>query len=376
MRESIVVVGGGIAGLSLALEAAPDFDVTVLETEFQPGYHSTGRSAAVLHIPFENDVVHRLTLESVGFFRSPRQGFDGIAASLSTLRIGRTADEERVEEFLETWIGRCPCLERVSQSQLLTECPILSSEFTTGVIDQTSLHLDVHQLLTSTRRAFKELGGRVKTNFRVVAIESDQGSWQLTSDNGTTACADIIVNAAGAWLDDIAKLAGVQPLGVQPKRRTGIRCRPDSLTSSWPMCYLITHDLYFKPEGQSLMFSPCDATPCAPSDAQPEVIDVAQAIARLERSTMLCNVIPEESWAGLRVFVPDECPIIGYDNDQPGFFWYGAFGGFGVQTAPACSKLGARLLRHTSHTNSTVSAQELSPNRLHRIDGYQNVVVS
>ena len=251
MRESVVIVGGGIAGLSLALQAASDFDITVLETEFQPGYHSTGRSAAVLHIPFENDVVHRLTLESVEFFQSPSRGFNGIADSMSTLRVGRVVGEPKIEQFFETWSERCPWLVRLSQNQLLAKCPILSSDFTSGVFDCRSLHLDVHHLLTCTRQAFKEKGGRVETNFRVVSIESVHGSWRLTADNGSTVNADIIVNAAGAWVDEIAKLAGVQPIGVQAKRRTGIRCKPEVFSSSWPMCYLITDDLYFKPEGQS-----------------------------------------------------------------------------------------------------------------------------
>lgn len=364
MRESVVIVGGGIAGLSLALQAASDFDITVLETEFQPGYHSTGRSAAVLHIPFENDVVHRLTLESVDFFQSPPLGFKGIAESLSTLRIGRIADEPKIEQFLETWKERCPWLVRLSQSQLLAECPILSSDFTKGVIDGRSRHLDVHQLLTCTRQAFTELGGRVVTNFRVVSIESVNGTWKLTSDNGSTVTADTIVNAAGAWVDEVAKLAGIQPLGVQAKRRTGIRCKPEVFSSSWPMCYLITNDLYFKPEGQSLMLSPCDETPSAPCDIRPEMIDIAQGIARLEASTKLRDVVPQECWAGLRVFVSDQCPVVGYDYYHPGFFWYGAFGGFGVQTAPGCSKLGAQLLRHTPSVDSSLSVRELSPSRL------------
>lgn len=363
MRESVAIVGGGIAGLSLASQAAPHFNVTVLETEFQPGYHSTGRSAAVLHIPFENDVVHQLTLESVGFFKSPPTGFQGIAESLSTLRIGRIADESKVEQFFETWVGRCPWLERLSQHKLLSECPILSNDFTTGVVDDQSLHLDVHYLLTRTRQAFKELGGRVETNFRVVSIESVQGSWRLTSDNGKTVRADIIVNAAGAWLDDIARLAGIQTLGVQAKRRTGIRCKLSVFSSSWPMCYLITDDLYFKPDGRSLMLSPCDATPSEPCDAQPEMIDIAQAIAHLERSTTLRDVVPDECWAGLRVFVRDQCPVIGYDHNHPGFFWYGAFGGFGVQSAPGCSKLGMMLLRHDASPNTSVSVKHLSPSR-------------
>lgn len=366
MRESVVVVGGGIAGLSLALQAASDFDVTVIESEFQPGYHSTGRSAAVLHIPFENDVVHRLTLESVDFYRSPPQGFEGVAESLSTLRIGKITDEPKIEKFLETWIERCPWLERLTQNQLFAKCPILLRNFTGGVIDNQSLHLDVHRLLTCTQRFFKELGGKVETNFRVVSIERVRGSWKLTSDNGARVTADILVNAAGAWVDEIARLAGVPPLGVQAKRRTGIRCRPNVFSSSWPMCYLVTDDLYFKPEGRSLMLSPCDATPSEPCDAQPEMIDIAQAIARLEECTELHDVSPHESWAGLRVFVADQCPVVGYDHDHPGFFWYGAFGGFGVQTAPGCSKLGALLLRRAELTNASVSVQELNPSRLNR----------
>lgn len=364
MKQSVVIVGGGIAGLSLALQAVQFFRVTVLDMEFQPGYHSTGRSAAVLHIPFENDLVHRLTLESVNIFQSPPQGFEGIAAPLATMRIGTTSDEPMIESFLETWTSKCPWLEVLSRPQLMANCPILSDAFTVGVMDDRSLHLDVDRILTRCRQLFKELGGQVVTDFRVVAIENVQGSWILTSDTGSVVSADVLVNAAGAWLDAIAQLAGVRTLGVQPKRRTGVRWRPEKPMSPYPMCYLITGDLYFKPEGQSLMFSPCDATPSEPCDAQPEMIDVAQARERLEASTKLRNVVPRESWAGLRVFVQDERPVIGYDQNHCGFFWYGAFGGFGVQTAPACSKIGAQILQHYSETNSSISARELSPDRL------------
>ena len=280
------------------------------------------------------------------------------------MRIGKCTNEPKIKEFFESWIEQCPWLVRLSQSQLLDNCPILSSEFTSGVLDCRSLHLDVHHLLTCTRQALKEQGGQVKTNFRVVSIESKHGSWTLTSDNGSAVKADIIVNAAGAWVDEVAQLAGVQPLGIQATRRTGIRCKPDVFSSSWPMCYLITDDLYFKPDGQSLMLSPCDETPTEPCDAQPERIDIARAIAHLELSTTLQGVFPQERWAGLRVFVPDQCPVVGYDSDHPGFFWYGAFGGFGVQTAPGCSKLGTRLLRHIPCTDTLLSELELSPRRL------------
>ena len=364
MKTSVVVVGGGIAGLSLAQQISTDFEVTVVEAEFQPGYHSTGRSAAVLHLPFENDVVHRLTLESVEFFESPQQGFEGIAEPLSTLRIGTLADELIVEQFLHTWVGRCPWLASVSWNQMSALVPFLSTDFAVGVLDPRSLQLNVDLLLDRTRKKLIAKGGSIVTSFRIVTIEFDKGSWRLISDRGEIISADIIVNAAGAWLDSIAQLAGIEPIGVQPKRRTGIRCRPDLPATSWPMCYRINHELYFKREGQSLMLSPCDATPSAPCDAQPEMIDIAQAISRLEESTTFTHIMPEETWAGLRTFVSDECPVIGYDGKHTSFFWYGAFGGFGVQTAPASSKIGAELLRGHRTTRSAVTAIELSPNRL------------
>ena len=364
-RNSVLVVGGGIAGFSLAMHASKEFDVTVVEAEFQPGYHSSGRSAAVFHIAFENDIVHRLSLDSESFFLQPPRGFGAIASTLEHMLVAKTPEKSRVDEFLDTWSQRCPWLRRVSRSEIVDRIPLLTDEYTIGALDVRSLAIDVHTLLDCYRRNVVESGGKVTTQRRLVALDDSNGQWTASFAQGEPITADIVVNAAGAWADEIANLAGVAPIGLVPKRRTGLRVHLDSNIRDWPMCYTASHSLYFKPEGNALMLSPADATESPPCDAQPEMYDVAVALDRLRQCLGVQIDRPSETWAGLRSFVDDGAPVIGFASDHPGFFWHSAFGGFGVQTSPACGKLGAELLAsNLGSMSANVSAQEIGPERL------------
>ena len=352
--------------MSLGMRATNDFDVTVVEAEFQPGYHSSGRSAAVFHIPFENDVVHRLSLMSESFFADPPETFGGVAGTLGNMMIATFEERHRVEEFLDTWTGRCPWLKRVVRDEMISLVPVLSPEFQLGVLDEKSKWLDTHALLDGYRRQLLESGGRLETSFRIVEIDDSKGFWTVTSNQGQTIEADILVNAAGAWADEVAQLAHVDKIGLVPRRRTGLRVHPSIPIANWPMCYLASGGLYFKPEGETLMLSPADAMVSAANDAQPEIIDVAIALDRLNQVTGLDFDRPAESWAGLRSFVDDEAPVIGFAPDHPNFFWFAAFGGFGIQTSPACSQIGCGLLRNKPFLPpSCVDPEELSPIRLH-----------
>lgn len=363
-RPRILVVGGGIAGFSLAMQVSRQFDTTVVEAEFQPGYHSTGRSAAVFHIAFENDTVHRLSLESESFFLDPPKSFGTIATSLENMMIAKSEELNIVESFLDTWIGRCPWLQKLNGRDITARIPVVRTNFQEGVLDTRSLALDVHALLEGYRRTFVDSGGEVMTNRRLVELDDSGGYWTASFDQGNSLEVDIVVNAAGAWADEVATLGGVQPVGLVPKRRTGLRIQPDVDFKNWPMCYRATGDLYFKPEGSSIMLSPADATESPPCDAQPELLDMALAIDRLHECTTLKVERPHETWAGLRSFVRDELPVIGYAKDHSGFFWHAAFGGFGVQTSPACGKLGAEMLKGESSTGSIdVLKQSVSPGR-------------
>ena len=364
-RQSVLVVGGGIAGLSLAMHASRDFDVTVIEAEFQPGYHSSGRSAAVFHIAFENDIVHRLSLDSESFFIEPPKGFGDIASSLEHMLVAKSEEQSRIDEFLDTWSQRCPWLRRIARSDIVDRIPLLTDDYTTGALDVRSLAIDVHTLLDCYRRSVIERGGRVVTQRRLVELDDTNGGWRASFAQGDPITADILVNAAGAWADQIAEMAGIAPIGLVPKRRTGLRVHMDPSIQNWPMCYTASHNLYFKPEGSALMLSPVDATESPPCDAQPEMYDVAVALDRLRECLGLQVDRPSETWAGLRNFVRDGAPVIGYAADHPGFFWHSAFGGFGVQTSPACAKVGAELLGCRGHPLSVnVSPAEIGPERL------------
>lgn len=363
-RPRLLVVGGGIAGFSLAMHALQRFDTTIVEAEFQPGYHSTGRSAAVFHIAFENDMVHRLSLESESFFLDPPKPFGTIATSLENMMIAKTEEQDVVDSFLDTWKGRCPWLQRLNGSDIVSRIPVIRADFRAGVLDTRSLGLDVHTLLEGYRRSFVDRGGEILTNRRLVELDDSLGHWKANFAQGDYLEVDIVANAAGAWADEIANLAGVQPIGLVPRRRTGLRIQPDVDFKNWPMCYRASGDLYFKPEGNSIMLSPADATESPPCDAQPEMLDLALAMDRLHECTTLNIERPHETWAGLRSFVGDELPVVGFAKDHAGFFWHAAFGGFGVQTSPACGKLGAELLNGDSSTISmNVSKHSLSPAR-------------
>lgn len=363
-RPSVLVVGGGIAGFSLAMHASRCFDTTLVEAEFQPGYHSTGRSAAVFHIAFENDAVHRLSLESESFFLNPPKSFGTVATSLENMMIAKTEELNIVTSFLDTWIGRCPWLQRLDGKEINQRIPVIRGCFQEGVLDKRSLALDVHTLLEGYRRSFVDSGGEVLTSRRLVELDDSHGYWKASFDQGESIETDIVVNAAGAWADEVANLAEVRPIGLVPKRRTGLRIQPNVDFRNWPMCYRATGDLYFKPEGNSIMLSPADATSSPPCDAQPEMLDMALAIERLHECTTLNVNRPHETWAGLRSFVADELPVIGFAGDHPGFFWHAAFGGFGVQTSPACGRLGAGLLNgESSPLSIDVSTLSVSPAR-------------
>ena len=364
-RPSVLVVGGGIAGFSLAMHATRHFDTTLVEAEFQPGYHSTGRSAAVFHIAFESDTVHRLSLESESFFLNPPKPFGTVATSLENMMIAKPEERNLVDSFMDTWLGRCPWLQRLNGKDITTRIPVIRSSFQEGVLDKRSLALDVHALLEGYRRSFVENDGEVMTNRRLVELDDSQGHWKANFAQGESIETDIVVNAAGAWADEVANLAGVKPLGLVPRRRTGLRIQPNVDFRNWPMCYRATGDLYFKPEGNSIMMSPADATESPPCDAQPEILDMALAMERLQECTSLAVDRPHETWAGLRSFVADELPVIGFAKDHPGFFWHAAFAGFGVQTSPACGRLAAELLNGESSPLSVDIAKEsVSPVRL------------
>jgi D-arginine dehydrogenase len=363
-RKHIVVVGGGIAGLSLASELAHDNEVTILEAEMQPGYHSTGRSAAVFVIPFVNDVVHRLSVASERFFVEPPKGFDRLSQRLTNVLVAEADNADQVTTFLDTWSRRCPWLKRVTGVEIRDEVPILKKEIVCGARDERSLALDVHNILEGHRRRLLERNGFIETRARVVEMSWQADRWRVELDNGKVLFGDMLINAAGAWATEVAELAGAVQVSLQPKRRTGIIVDTGVDSTSWPMIHVASGDLYFKPEASMLMVSPADETDSTPCDAQPDEWDVAVGMDRLNQLVTIDIDRPERTWAGLRSFVPDRAPVIGFDPQAPSFFWLAAFGGFGVQTSPTYSRMASGLINDESLPDDLEALRELvAPDR-------------
>ncbi len=353
MKPRLAVVGGGIAGMSCGAYAANDFDVTVMEAELQPGYHSSGRSAAVYIEPLANGVVHALTLASADFFRA--QG----AQPVDDINVSDAGHAEALDDYLAQWRELCPDLHEVDPAEVLARVPILRPEQVhRAALDPNALKLDAHGLLDGYRRRLVEAGGRIANNARVDRIVRENGHWTLGFGDRSVE-ADVIVNAAGAWGDQVAAMAGVAALGLAPLRRTALLLDVPHDIAQWPLIHRAQGGLYFKPEGGQLMVSLADESPSSACDAQPDEFDLAVLVDRFQELTDVEVRRLGQTWAGLRTFLPDRVPAAGYDDAIDDFFWLVGQGGSGMQTAPALGQAAADLLAGRPNR----FARELSPAR-------------
>ncbi len=346
MRVDFLVIGGGIAGASAAFWLSPLGRTVLLERESQPGYHATGRSAAVFSERYGPPAVRALTRASRDFFNHPPVGFT--ESPLISRRGLLTVAEEHQGAFLESeWQSlseQAPQVIRMQKSEALSHVPVLRSEKILGAIyDPDLCDLDVHALHQGFLRGIRAASGRIIVSSEVTAIRQIGSIWQVVFGSS---CFEtpVIINAAGAWCDDIARLAGVEPVGIRPKRRTAFTFKaPDGANCrDWPMALAIDESWYFKPDAGALLGSPANADEVAPQDVQPEEIDIATGTYRIEEVTTL-SCRPTNAWAGLRSFVDDGCPVVGFDPTAPGFFWLVGQGGYGIQTAPALGRMTANL---------------------------------
>jgi D-arginine dehydrogenase len=335
----IVIIGAGMAGASLAAELAGEARVLLLEAEDQPGYHSTGRSAAFWSESYGGRFIQPLTTASRPFLEK-----HGLLTQRGGLHIAE-AGAEAALDALEAEFGARVALDRLDRRQLEALVPGLRGGWTAGVLEPTCSDIDVaglHQLYLGQARA---KGAKLVTGAAVEALARDQRAWRVESPAGVFRAATI-VNAAGAWADRVAAMAGVDPIGIQPYRRTVSQLRiGPPVPAALPLVMDALERFYFKPEaGGRLWLSPHDETACDPCDCAPEELDVAMAIDRLERVVEWKVERVEHSWAGLRSFAPDRRPVYGFDPQADGFFWFAGQGGFGIQTAPAAARLAAALL--------------------------------
>ena len=364
--SDILVIGGGIAGLSAAAELSRSASVAVLEAEPQIGFHSSGRSATMVHYALGDAVVRALTLASRPFFDAPPEGFTDVPLGRTMpLLVYAREDERGALDRLEREIARFAEIERLDARGVHQLCPLLNDDARHGIADRTAMRLDPHALLQGNLRALRRNNGALYTGARVAAIERRSGTWNVTTEAGEVHRAAVLVNAAGAWADAVARLAGVRPLGLEPKRRTIITfdAPPGTNLEHLPFAKTVGDELYFAPESGRLFASPMDEVPSDACDAQAEELEVAIAAYRVEERTAVKVDRIHSRWAGLRTFTADQRPAAGFADDADGFFWLAGQGGFGLQTSPAMARIAASLIAGTGWPVPDVAPEELSPGR-------------
>jgi D-arginine dehydrogenase len=335
----IAIVGGGIAGASLAAGLAPHAKVVLLEAEDRPGYHSTGRSAAFWTESYGGPAVQPLTTASGPFLRE-----NGFLSERGALTIARRGAEARLEAFAGEFRDLGVRVEMLAGEALSARIPGLRAEWTLGALEPDCSDIDVAGLHQHYLAAASKAGAKLLCRARLVEASYANG-WDLTLADGRSFHAKLLVNAAGAWADDVALAAGVRPLGIKPYRRTVAQVRTAPLPpEDLPLVLDLDEQFYFKPEAGRLWLSPHDETASPPCDAAPEELDVALAIDRFEQVTDWQIERIEHKWAGLRSFAPDRLPVYGPAAGNPAFFWFAGQGGFGIQTAPAAADLACRLI--------------------------------
>ncbi|HVO16126.1 MAG TPA: FAD-binding oxidoreductase [Alphaproteobacteria bacterium] len=347
-EADFLVVGAGIAGASAAAELAAHGRVVVLERESQPGYHSTGRSAALYTETYGNHIIRALTVASGRFLRDPPAGFADhpLLTPRGTLLIGRADQRDALDAAHAELRGLAPGIARVDLAAALALVPVLDRSYVaSGIYEADATDMDVHGIHGGFLKTLRARGGRVVTDAEVTALAWRGGRWHAVTRAGEFS-APVVVNAAGAWCDELARLAGVLPVGLVPKRRTAFTFDPPAGADvrHWPAVIDIAETFYFKPEAGKILGSPADETPMPPQDVQPDELDIALAVERIERASSLRVIRLEHRWAGLRSFVADKTPVVGMDDRAEGFFWLAGQGGYGIMTSPALGRTVASLL--------------------------------
>lgn len=347
----VLIVGAGIAGASMAAFLSPTHRVTLLEAETQPGYHSTGRSAAMFMESYGTPTIRALTRASRAFFEAPPAGFAAapLLSPRGAMYVGTPAQRTMLAALADELAPVAPNVRRLSAAEAMERVPVLQPDQLDGaVLDPDATDLDVNALHQGFLRQAKAQGAQLVCDASVDAIARDATGWRLRATAGEWRT-PIVVNAAGAWADRLATLAGLPPIGLQPKRRAAFLFAPPAGIDSarWPCVCGVDEDegWYFKPDAGVLLGSPANADPVEPHDVRPEELDIAIGIARIEAMTTLAIRRPSHTWAGLRSFVPDGDLVAGFDPLAEGFFWCAAQGGYGMQTAPAMGELCAAWIR-------------------------------
>jgi len=367
----VIVLGAGMAGASIAAELAPHRRVLLLEREDQPGRHTTGRSAAMFFESYGNATVRGLTRASRAFLEQPPEGFAEVPlmSPRAALFVAGQEALPRLQAMIDA-PDAAPTLCRLSPAQTLALVPILRPEAVAGgALDDSGCDMEVAAILQGYLRLVRRGGAQVVLGGADVLLQRAGGLWTVDSRVGRFQ-APVVVNATGAWADEVARQAGACPVGLQPMRRTAMTIpAPEGHdTRHWPMVIDVDETVYFKPDAGQMLLSPANEDPMDPCDVAPEELDIALAVHRFEELTTVPVKRVAHRWAGLRSFVPDRSPVAGWDPQAEGFFWLAGQGGYGIQMAPALARAAAAmLLGHALPADIAaqgVTPQALSPNRL------------
>ena len=370
MQTDFLIIGAGIAGASIGYWLAPHGRVVLIERESQPGYHSTGRSAALFKETYGSRQVRALTRASRAFLETPPAGFaeHPILTPRGTLTLAAPGQEHLLDETLGArYDAGVRVLDGAAAAAMV---PVLRRDLIAQALyEPDGMDIDVHGLHQGYLRGIRRAGGTIVCNAEALAIERVRGDWRVRTGAGEFQ-APVLINAAGAWCDAVARLAQVAPIGLVPKRRSAfIFAAPaDMDTTHWPLFMSVDESFYVKPDAGMLLGSPANADPVEPQDVQPEELDIAIGIDRIEHFTTLDIRRPTRTWAGLRSFVADGGLVGGFDPRADGFFWVAAQGGYGVQTSAAMGEACAALARGRPIPDPILAAcvteATLSPRRL------------
>lgn len=365
-----IVIGAGIAGASVAAELSTGAQVVVLEMEERAGFHTTGRSAAAYEPNYGPPPVLALTRAGGAFFFNPPTGFaeTPLFTKRGSLVLIPRGEGDGGHDYLSDTTGAY----EIGIAQMLDLVPILRPDYATrGFYSPDTGDLEVNGLHQGFLRQFRKRGGKLHVSAGAQSITRAGGSWQVSTTAGIFS-APTVINAAGAWGDHVARMAGVAAIGLQPKRRSvgmvPLTGYPDFMR--WPFMVDVHETWYAKPQSGKLLVSPADETPVEPHDAYADDEALAGGIERFMQATTVEVTRLEHSWGGLRTFAPDGSPIVGYDPTAEGFFWLVGQGGYGIMTSPALSRVATALASHKPLPEDILAQglrlTDISPQRFRR----------
>lgn len=371
MDVDVAIIGGGIAGASAACFLSSSAKVALIEREEHFGYHSTGRSAGQFTVGLSAPTMRRMAQASRPFLEQPPAGFTEhpILTPRGALTVAPAGQEAKLERSAELVRSVGAEAVRMGRAECLALFPaLIPDKFDGGVYETGAADMDVHAMLQGYLRTARGNGAQLLTGKPVETLRRDGDRWIVGVPDGEVRAA-VVVNAAGAWVDAVTRLAGIAPIGIVPHRRTGFTFAlpADPAAASWTHVSTVEHSWYIQPERGCFMGSLSDATRVEPCDAYPEDEDVAQAIYNIEQDTTLQVGRPIARWAGLRSFSADRDLVAGSRPDAPGFFWATGQGGCGILTSPAMGQAIAALVNGRELPDEIrrlgVTAANLSPTR-------------